>query len=99
MVKSISTSGGHPVIYAPLSVIILVSALKDLLEDLKRGKDDKKENNSKTHKLTAQGFKPCKWRDLRVGDVIKIYDGEFIPADTLLLKTSEENGKKEAFLS
>ena len=92
MVKSISTSGGHPVIYAPLSVIIAISAIKDLFEDLKRRSDDNKENNSRTYKLTQSGFMPCKWRDIRVGDIIKVHDGDFIPADILLIKSSESNG-------
>lgn len=46
MIDEISTSGGYPVTYAPLTVIILVSALKDLFEDLKRNKSDREENMS-----------------------------------------------------
>jgi phospholipid-transporting ATPase len=72
MITVISTTNGTPVIYLPLSVILCVSALKDLLEDLKRRADDKRENFDKTFKLTDNGFQETHWKDLRVGDIIKV---------------------------
>lgn len=38
MIPSISISDGKPVIFLPLSVVLTVSALKDLFEDLKKHK-------------------------------------------------------------
>lgn len=29
------------------------------------------------------------WKDLKVGDVVKIHEGEYFPADLVLLQTSE----------
>ena len=40
MIPQISISGGFPVIFIPLSIVVSVSALKDLFEDLKRKKSD-----------------------------------------------------------
>lgn len=40
MIRSISTSEGLPVIFGPLSTILLMTALKDLFEDLKRSRQD-----------------------------------------------------------
>ena len=40
MIPSISVSGGFPVIFIPLSIVVGVSAIKDLLEDIKRKKSD-----------------------------------------------------------
>ena len=37
-----------PVIYLPLFLIVVITAIKDALEDLKRHKSDKEENNRKT---------------------------------------------------
>eukprot|EP01016_Furgasonia_blochmanni_P015457 TRINITY_DN18440_c0_g1_i1.p3 TRINITY_DN18440_c0_g1~~TRINITY_DN18440_c0_g1_i1.p3 ORF type:complete len:121 (-),score=44.90 TRINITY_DN18440_c0_g1_i1:7-327(-) len=37
-IKEISTSGGKPIILLPLTIILTISALKDLFEDLKRHK-------------------------------------------------------------
>jgi len=44
MVPEVSTSKGVPVNVMPLSFIIVVSAIKDIIEDYKRHKEDKKEN-------------------------------------------------------
>lgn len=92
MVPSISTSGGQPILWGPLAIILMVTALKDLFEDLKRKNDDNKENTSKTLRLTNNGFVQTTWASIRVGDIIQVKDGEFIPADILILKTSESNG-------
>ena len=40
IIKDISISGGAPVIYMPLFVVVSISAIKDLFEDLKRHKSD-----------------------------------------------------------
>lgn len=38
MIPAISISEGKPVIYMPLLVVLTVSALKDLFEDLKKNR-------------------------------------------------------------
>lgn len=40
MIPSISVSGGFPVIFMPLSIVVGTSAIKDFYEDLKRKKSD-----------------------------------------------------------
>jgi hypothetical protein len=40
-------SGGQPNILLPLITVVGVSAIKDLIEDLKRREADKEENQSK----------------------------------------------------
>lgn len=34
----------------------------------------------------------CRWKDLKVGDIVKVLNDEQIPADMILLYSSEENG-------
>ena len=41
---AISLSGGKPTIFMPLFVLVLVSMVKDFIENLKRRKSDEKEN-------------------------------------------------------
>ena len=41
MVREVSTSKGVPVNAFPLSFILIVSAVKDIVEDYKRHKEDK----------------------------------------------------------
>jgi len=45
MVEEISTSKGFPVNLLPLSVILIVTMIKDMFEDYYRHKWDKAENN------------------------------------------------------
>ena len=56
MIPSITASGGFPVIFIPLSIVISVSAIKDFFEDLKRKKSDEEINTTKTHRLTSRGY-------------------------------------------
>lgn len=48
IVPSVTLTGGNPTIYYPLGLIIIVSALKDIAEDLKRHTSDDEENNRLT---------------------------------------------------
>ena len=41
MIPSITNSGGFPVIFIPLTMVVVVSSIKDLFEDLKRKQSDK----------------------------------------------------------
>jgi hypothetical protein len=50
VIKPISMSAGKPNILVPLLVVVGISAVKDLLEDMKRRKIDKLENESKVQK-------------------------------------------------
>lgn len=91
MINEISTSGGIPVIWLPLIVIVLITMLKDLLEDLQRHRSDRAENERKILKLSPQGsFIEVHWEDLRVGDVIKVLQEDYFPADMILLRSSEK---------
>lgn len=89
-VDEISTSGGIPVIFFPLTVIVTVSGLKDLFEDLKRKRSDNDENNRKIMVLENDRFVNKTWRDLRVGSIVKISENEYLPADLLLIQSSDE---------
>lgn len=119
---------------APLVSILLVTAIKDAVEDWKRQKSDNLVNNSlvsvlerefvaeeneeegsssnsskkqslmqkfmklfkKSNVNAAQestdGWKEVYWKDVRVGDIIKIKNNESIPADIIVLATSNPHG-------
>ena len=48
--------------------------LKDYMEDYKRKKSDKEENNREIEVLSPNemGFINVKWRDLQIGQIIKV---------------------------
>lgn len=87
-IDSISISNGKPVIVFPLFSVICISGIKDFYEDYQRNKSDKEENNKSTllfNKLQNK-FIPTTWESLMPGDIIRIKENEYIPADIILTK-------------
>ncbi|XP_068636564.1 putative phospholipid-transporting ATPase 9 [Aristolochia californica] len=77
----------------PLAVVIGVSMAKEAVEDWRRKKQDVKVNNRKVKVHRGDGaFNYTEWKNLRVGDVVKVEKDEFFPADLLLLSSSYEDG-------
>uniref|UniRef100_A0A4W2GMJ8 Phospholipid-transporting ATPase n=1 Tax=Bos indicus x Bos taurus TaxID=30522 RepID=A0A4W2GMJ8_BOBOX len=75
----------------PLLVVLGVTAVKDLVDDVARHKMDKEVNNRTCEVIKDGRFKVAKWKDIQVGDVIRLKKNDFIPADILLLSSSEPN--------
>ncbi|KAM4675003.1 phospholipid-transporting ATPase VB [Discoglossus pictus] len=78
----------------PLVIVLLVIAVKDGVEDYKRYRFDRRINLTKTrtYKKDSKDYVEKCWKDVRVGDFIKLYCNEIIPADILLLYSSDQNG-------
>ncbi|XP_073136105.1 putative phospholipid-transporting ATPase 9 [Henckelia pumila] len=76
----------------PLIIVIGVTMVKEGIEDRRRKQQDIEVNN-RTVKVHEGGglFKPTEWRNLKVGDVVKVEKDEFFPADLLLLSSSYED--------
>lgn len=92
IIPAITNTDSQPTIYLPLFVIILISMVKDLFEDLKRHRADSEENRKQVLRLTDRCFENAAWQSLSCGDIIKVNQGEYFPADLLLLQTSEPKG-------
>ena len=92
IIPAITNTNNEPTIYLPLFVIILISMVKDLFEDMKRHNADKEENNKKVLKLNDKCFENVTWQAVKCGDIVKVNQGEYFPADMLLLQTSEPKG-------
>lgn len=59
----------------------------------KRHQSDAELNARKAKVLTPEAsFIEKKWKDIRVGDVVRLESDEFIPADMVLLSSSEPEG-------
>ena len=93
-IKELSYTGGSPLILIPLSFVVGLNGLKDLYEDFKRKKSDQKENNSPCHIFNNElnDFQLKKWRDIKLGDIIKVENNQQFPCDLILLKSSDKNG-------
>ncbi|KAM3594317.1 uncharacterized protein V6R79_005735 [Siganus canaliculatus] len=78
----------------PLAIVLVVIAVKDALEDYRRYLFDKKVNNNLVHVFCGEqkAYIEQRWKDVRVGDVIRLSCNEIIPADMLLLYSSDPHG-------
>jgi len=78
---------------APLAFVLVVTLLKEAWDDLQRYWRDKDLNNKKHEKLTISGnYELVTSANIRVGDIIKVHQNQRIPADMVLLFTTEKNG-------
>ncbi|CAF4096702.1 unnamed protein product, partial [Adineta steineri] len=80
------------VAFIPLTVILTITAIKDLVEDLKRWRSDSNINKQMTeiYDKTSKTFVQCKWQDLSVGNVIRVRTDQTVPADILLLSSASK---------
>ncbi|XP_030488822.2 phospholipid-transporting ATPase 1-like [Cannabis sativa] len=76
----------------PLAFVLLVTAVKDAYEDYRRHRSDRIENNRLASILVNNEFQPKRWKDIQVGEIIKIHANETIPCDMVLLSTSDPTG-------
>ncbi|XP_026185455.1 probable phospholipid-transporting ATPase VB [Mastacembelus armatus] len=77
----------------PICVIFALTALKDAWEDFRRYQSDRKLNNTPCliYSRKKKDFIERCWKDVRVGDFVKVVCNEIVPADLLLLHTSDIN--------
>nr|XP_043607089.1 phospholipid-transporting ATPase 1-like [Erigeron canadensis] len=76
----------------PLSIVLLVTAVKDAYEDWRRHRSDRIENNRLSYVLVNDRFEQKKWKDIQVGEIIKFSADDTIPCDIVLLSTSDPTG-------
>ncbi|XVF25350.1 hypothetical protein REPUB_Repub13aG0205600 [Reevesia pubescens] len=78
---------------APLVFVVGISMLKEAVEDWHRFLQDLDVNNRTIKAHVGNGeFVNKLWKDLRVGDVVKVNKDEYFPSDLLLLSSSYEDG-------
>lgn len=78
--------------WAPLGGVISVSLIREAVDDFRRYQRDKEVNSSRYVKLTAKGQVSVASSALKVGDVVYVEKGQRVPADMILLKTTEHSG-------
>ncbi|XP_071642115.1 probable phospholipid-transporting ATPase IA isoform X4 [Temnothorax longispinosus] len=76
----------------PLIFILSVSALKEIVEDVKRHRADDETNMREVEVLREGRWQWIQWRAIAVGDVVKVHNNTFFPADLIMLSSSEPQG-------
>ncbi|XP_041965886.1 probable phospholipid-transporting ATPase IM isoform X4 [Alosa sapidissima] len=76
----------------PLVMVLTISAVKDATDDYFRHKSDQQVNNRQSQVLIRGKLQNEKWMNVRVGDIIKLENNQFVAADLLLLSSSEPYG-------
>ncbi|XP_027336782.1 phospholipid-transporting ATPase 1-like [Abrus precatorius] len=83
---------GRTVSLFPLLLVLCVTAIKDAYEDWRRHRADRNENNRECLVLQSARFCSKRWKNMQAGDVVKIFADDMIPADMVLLGTSDQSG-------
>ncbi|XP_069780829.1 phospholipid-transporting ATPase VD isoform X2 [Narcine bancroftii] len=78
----------------PLVVVLAIIAIKDGIEDYRRYKFDKQINNqtTKVYDKQAKKYDLKRWKNVRVGDFVLLSCNEIIPADMVLLYSTDVDG-------
>eukprot|EP01138_Halocafeteria_seosinensis_P003273 gb/GECG01003348.1/.p1 GENE.gb/GECG01003348.1/~~gb/GECG01003348.1/.p1 ORF type:complete len:1398 (+),score=180.54 gb/GECG01003348.1/:1-4194(+) len=78
--------------WVPLIVIFSITAIKELLDDLGRRREDKAANARKyTVVRDGQSVEVQSW-EIQVGDILELHEDDEIPADCVLLSSSDPQG-------
>uniref|UniRef100_H2MWM0 Phospholipid-transporting ATPase n=1 Tax=Oryzias latipes TaxID=8090 RepID=H2MWM0_ORYLA len=73
----------------PLVIVLSITGVKDANDDINRHKSDRQVNNRTVEVLVDGKLKEERWKNVQVGDILKLQNNHFVPADLLLLSSSE----------
>ncbi|XP_023288941.1 probable phospholipid-transporting ATPase IA isoform X3 [Orussus abietinus] len=90
-IPDVSPTGRYTTL-VPLIFILSVSALKEIVEDVKRHRADDEINMREVEVLRDGRWQWIQWRNVAVGDIVKVHNNNFFPADLILLSSSEPQG-------
>ncbi|XP_023814754.1 phospholipid-transporting ATPase IA isoform X5 [Oryzias latipes] len=76
----------------PLIFILVVAAVKEIIEDLKRHKADSVVNKKECQVLRNGAWEIVHWEKVAVGEVVRAANGDHLPADLVILSSSEPQG-------
>ncbi len=83
--------------WGPLGFVISVTMIREAIDDFRRYQRDKEVNASRYSKLISNGGGggariSVASSDLKVGDIVYVEKGSRVPADMVLLRTTEHTG-------
>lgn len=88
-VTPIFTIGRYSTLWV-LAIVVAISGIKEAIEDYHRFREDRRLNQSKA--TVIGDTERNKWASVHVGDILKISDREPLPADIVLVASSNDDG-------
>ncbi|GMS82166.1 hypothetical protein PENTCL1PPCAC_4341, partial [Pristionchus entomophagus] len=76
----------------PLVIVLAFTAVKDAYDDIQRHRSDRSVNNRKSSVIRNGKLSDEPWSSVRVGDIIRMTNDQFVAADLLIISTSEPHG-------
>ena len=89
-ISPIFTVGRYSTLWV-LAVVVFISGVKEGVEDYHRYREDRRVNRAVTH-IVGSTNRDDRWESVRVGDVLKVYDKEHLPADIVVVGSSSDDG-------
>ncbi|XP_016399850.1 phospholipid-transporting ATPase IB-like isoform X2 [Sinocyclocheilus rhinocerous] len=87
-IPDVSPTGRYTTL-VPLIFILTVAGIKEIIEDYKRHKADNTVNKKKTTVLRNGAWQTVIWKQVAVGDMVKVTNGQHLPADMVIVSSSE----------
>uniref|UniRef100_A0A915J7D5 P-type ATPase N-terminal domain-containing protein n=1 Tax=Romanomermis culicivorax TaxID=13658 RepID=A0A915J7D5_ROMCU len=78
--------------WGPLGFVLGVTMIREAIDDFRRYMRDREVNSKIYEKVTSYGRKTTKSSRIEVGDLIVVHKDERVPADMVLLRTTEKPG-------
>lgn len=76
---------------APLAVVLSITIIKEAVDDYKRYQRDLDANSQKYKKIHESGIEEISSAEIKVGDLIQLHSNERVPADMILLYTTDKS--------
>ncbi|XP_061523084.1 phospholipid-transporting ATPase IB isoform X2 [Phycodurus eques] len=87
-IPDVSPTGRYTTL-VPLIFILTVAGIKEIIEDYKRHKADNTVNKKTTTVLRNGAWQTIIWKQVAVGDIVKVTNGQHLPADMVIVSSSE----------
>ncbi|XP_077649265.1 phospholipid-transporting ATPase IB isoform X2 [Urocitellus parryii] len=87
-IPDVSPTGRYTTL-VPFIIILTIAGIKEIVEDFKRHKADNAVNKKKAIVLRNGMWHTIIWKEVAVGDIVKVLNGQYLPADMVLFSSSE----------
>jgi magnesium-transporting ATPase (P-type) len=98
-IPEVSITNGLPSSALPLAFVLFFDGIVTAREDYVRHRDDARANARKVLCMRNKHFVDVEWREVQVGDILKVRKGEEFPADLVFLASgTEETSRRKTAL-